>query len=252
MGPSKMTREDKMNIVMTIVDQLLMKYGEKVKAIGLYGSLARKTDGPYSDIEMKCVLHSLKESFSYEWTAGDWKAEINFDDGESILAEAASVDEEWPLTHGQFFDILPLYDPDSFFQSLKENITSIDSSVFQEVICQTLVEEMYEYMGKIRNIQVQGPDSFLPILAMNLAMGGAMIIGLHHQRCYTTSAQVLPEALTFTDKPKEFASLCEMVMTGNLSNPQHIILVCERFWKSLVSWSTQHGYKMNVSQGIPW
>lgn len=79
-----------------------------------------------------------------------------------------------------------------------------------------------------------------------------MIVGLHHQRCYTTSAQVLPESLTFTDQPKEFASLCEMVMTGNLSNPQHIIIVCERFWESLVSWSTQHGYKMNVSQGIPW
>lgn len=252
MGPSKMTREDKMNIVMTIVNQLLMKYGAKVKAIGLYGSLARKTDGPYSDIEIKCVLNSLTESFSYEWTAGDWKAEVNFNDVESILEEAISVDEEWPLTHGQFLDILPLYDPDSFFRDLKEKMNTIDSSVYKEVICQTLVEEMYEYMGKIRNIQVQGPKAFLPILAMKLAMGGAMIVGLHHQRCYTTSAQVLSEAQTYTDKPKEFASLCELVMTGNLSNPQQIMLVCEGFWDSLVSWSTRHGYMINVSQEIPW
>ncbi|MNL76109.1 Kanamycin nucleotidyltransferase [compost metagenome] len=54
-GPREVTREDRMNIANVLANQLLEKYGEDVEAIGIYGSLARKTDGPFSDIEIKCV-----------------------------------------------------------------------------------------------------------------------------------------------------------------------------------------------------
>ncbi|MFJ8091014.1 ANT(4')-I family aminoglycoside nucleotidyltransferase [Lysinibacillus sp. NPDC095746] len=251
-GPENVTREKRVEIAYSIANQVLERYGSKVQAIGLYGSVARKTDGPFSDIEIKCILNALDESFSYEWTAGDWKAEVNFDSAEDIIEEATAVDEEWPLTHGQFFNILPIYDPKDFFTELKVKASLVDSLMFKEAICRTLVEEMYEYMGKLRNIEVQGPKTFLPILAMKIATTGAMILGLHHKRYFTTSAQVLPEALAFTDQPEGFDVLCELVMSGQLSNPQQIITVCENFWHALLTWSTLHGYSIACSAVIPW
>ncbi|MFJ7734494.1 kanamycin nucleotidyltransferase C-terminal domain-containing protein [Lysinibacillus sp. NPDC097231] len=139
-----------------------------------------------------------------------------------------------------------------FFSELKTKASSVDSLIFKEAICRTLVEEMYEYMGKLRNIEVQGPKTFLPILAMKIATAGAMILGLHHQRYFTTSAQVLLEALTFADQPEGFDVLCELVMFGQLSNPQQIIAVSESFWQALLNWSAQHGYSIECSTAIPW
>ncbi|MEH6942072.1 ANT(4')-I family aminoglycoside nucleotidyltransferase [Bacillus sp. JJ722] len=250
-GPRKITREERMKIAYRIANQVLEKYGSEVKAIGLYGSLARKTDGPFSDIEIKCILHSLEDDYCYEWTSGDWKAEVNFDSEEDILEEATTVEEDWPLTHGQFFTILPIYDPEEFFKKLRLKASSVDNTIFKEAICKTLVEEMYEYIGKLRNIEIQGPVTFLPTLAIKIATTGAMILGLHNQRYFTTSAQVLPEAMAFTDKPEGFDALCKMVMSGYLSDPKQIITVCENFWTGLLNWSAANGYKINCSNDIP-
>ncbi len=251
-GPGKVSREERMEIAYSIANQVLERYGSRVQAIGVYGSLARKTDGPFSDIEIKCILNALDEDFCYEWTAGDWKAEVNFDSAEHMIEEATIVDENWPLTHGQFFNILPIYDPEDFFSELKAKASSVDSSIFKEAICRTLVEEMYEYIGKMRNIEIQGPQTFLPILAMEIATAGAMILGLHNKQFFTTSSQILPEALSFSDKPEGYEVLCELVMSGNLTDPQQIIVMCDNYWGSLLKWSAQHGYQIECSTVIPW
>lgn len=44
-GPIIMTREERMKIVHEIKERILDKYGDDVKAIGVYGSLGRQTDG---------------------------------------------------------------------------------------------------------------------------------------------------------------------------------------------------------------
>jgi kanamycin nucleotidyltransferase len=251
-GPRKKTSDERMQIAHSIAQQVIAKYGGNVRAIGIYGSLARKSDGPFSDIELKCVCHQLEHSYSYEWTAGDWKAEVNFDQAEVIIEEAITVEEDWPLTNGKFFDLQPLYDPSGFFLELKDKAATVENARFKEAICKTIVEEMYEYMGKLRNIAVQGPTTFLPILAMKIAMTGAMIVGLHHRQCYTTSAQVLPEALAMDDQPHGLKALAEMVMTGNLTNPQQIIAACENFWQTLLQWTAEKGYQIKCSKEIPW
>lgn len=250
-GPREVTREERMNIAYLIANQLLEKYGTDVEAIGIYGSLARKADGPFSDIEIKCILHSLEDSFSYEWTSGDWKAEVNIDNKESIIEEATTVEEDWPLTHGQFFTIHPIYDPKGFFEELRQKASSVDNSIFKEAICKTLVEEMYEFIGKMRNIMVQGPETYLPTLAINIATAGAMILGLHNKHYFTTAAQVLPEALLFSNRPCGFDKLCGLVMSGHLYDSKMIFNACENFWNGLLVWSKKNGYSIRYSNCVP-
>ncbi|MFE4572656.1 ANT(4')-I family aminoglycoside nucleotidyltransferase [Paenibacillus chitinolyticus] len=251
MGPREVIREERMKIAYIIANQLMEKYGTDLEAIGIYGSLARKTDGPFSDIEIKCILNSIEEGFSYEWTSGDWKAEVNLDNKENIVEEATTVEENWPLTHGQFFTILPIYDPKGFFQELRQKASSVDNTIFKEAICKTLVEEMYEYMGKLRNIKIQGPETFLPALAIEIATAGAMILGLHHKRYFTTSAQVLPEALGLSNRPDGFDKLCQLVMSGHLYDSKKILDACENFWNGLLDWSKKNGYVINYSNCVP-
>ena len=87
---------------------------------------------------------------------------------------------------------------------------------------------------------------------MEIATAGAMILGLHNKQFFTISAQVLPEALLFTDKPEGFEVLCELVMSGNLSDAKQIIVICENYWDSLLEWCALHGYQIECSKVIPW
>ncbi len=86
-GPVKISRSERFQTCQEIAARLHEVYKEKVLAIGVYGSISRGTDGPYSDIEMFCVLKESGEKieFSYEWSAGPWKAEVNVCSADVLL-----------------------------------------------------------------------------------------------------------------------------------------------------------------------
>ncbi|MFL5629162.1 MAG: nucleotidyltransferase domain-containing protein [Ktedonobacteraceae bacterium] len=98
--PQPMNHQQRMRLAQAIAERLISRYGESVKALGLYGSLARNEDGPYSDIEMFCVLRKGEETHTYEWCTGPWKAEVNVLDEVSLRQEASQIDGRWALTHG--------------------------------------------------------------------------------------------------------------------------------------------------------
>ncbi|MGI6185856.1 MAG: aminoglycoside O-nucleotidyltransferase, partial [Brevibacillus sp.] len=49
-GPMPMTREERARLAHEIAERALSVHGENIKAIGIYGSAARETDGPFSDL----------------------------------------------------------------------------------------------------------------------------------------------------------------------------------------------------------
>lgn len=251
-GPQAVTKEERRAIARAIADRLKQVYGGKIKAIGLYGSMARGTDGPFSDTEMLCVLRSGDEpvDLSHEWAAGAWKAEVNVYSEEVLLQYARTVEDTWPLSHGAFLTALPLYDPDGFFAELKAAVLSADEADFRELIRAVLVGEMFEFAGKWRNANAQGPRTHLPYLAMETAHYGAMLIGLHHRTTYSTGAKVIPEALTLPDRPAGFDALAQLVLSGELSDPDRVFLACEAFWSGLQAWAEEHDYAF-ITERIP-
>ena len=251
-GPVEISRQERLATCYEIADRLQEVYGEQIIAIGVYGSVSRGTDGPYSDIEMFCVLKDADDEvdFSYEWSSGPWKAEVNVRSASVVLNDAATVEGDWPLTHGPFFSPLSLYDPDGFFSKLKEAAHSPSSVDFSNSINEVLVGEMYEFIGKLRNANRTGTQSYLPYLAMQFAKYGAMLIGLHNRKLYSTGARVLPESLELPERPDGYDAVANMVMSGQLSEPDRIIDACEQFWNGLVSWTAEYGYKIH-SERIP-
>lgn len=249
-GPIAMTRNERLDICREIASRLHEVYGESILAIGIYGSIARGTDGPYSDIEMFCVLRDSGETVElcHEWSAGPWKAEVDVWTASNLLHMASTVEGEWPLTHGPFFTHLSLYDPEDFFPRLRAAAESPPEEDFRRNIQEVLVGEMYEFAGKLRNVSLNGPHAYLPYLAMEFAHYGAMLIGLHHRKLYSTGAMVLPEAIMLPDLPDGYAPLARMVMSGQLSEPSKIVAACEDYWNGLVKWADEHGYVIHTAR----
>jgi kanamycin nucleotidyltransferase len=161
------------------------------------------------------------------------------------------VSGTWPLTHGKYFSVLPLHDPEGFFPELRMAAESPQEEDFRRAIRDLLVEELFELAGKWRNIGVQGPVSYLPSLAVKAAESGAMMVGLHHRTCFTTEARVLPEALGLPNRPAGFDQLCKLVMAGDLSDPKAVLHACEAFWKGAQDWCRKHGESITESKRIP-
>ncbi|WP_037464949.1 ANT(4')-I family aminoglycoside nucleotidyltransferase [Shimazuella kribbensis] len=250
-GPAKMIRSERLKIIDEIKDRIMEKYNSKVKAIGVYGSVARCADGPYSDIEILCVLSTSGESFRSEWTTGNWKAEVDFDSGDVVLEHAETVENDWPLTHGMYVNLLPLYDPDGFFTKVRKVVQSPKKKDFQHAISCLLIEDLFETVGKWRNIHLHGPKEYLPSLAIDVARYGAMLVGLHNKTNFSTSAQVLPEALRLPDRPAGFDALCKLVLSGQLHDSKEIIQTCENFWTGVLDWAMKNNYTIIHSEKIP-
>jgi kanamycin nucleotidyltransferase len=114
-GPFAYTHTERLELANQIYVQLKAHYGAALLGLGLYGSLARGTDGPYSDIEMFCIIRGSGIDRAFEWSTGPWKAEINVHSPDTLVKWAGSGEANWPVTHSALRDVLPLYDPEGSF-----------------------------------------------------------------------------------------------------------------------------------------
>jgi len=236
-GPQHFFHEQRMARAREIAAQFQVKFD--VLAIGLYGSLARGSDGPYSDIEMYCVVQGAGIDTTYEWSAGAWKAEINVQSADVVINWASEFDEFWPLTHGSCVYILPLCDHHKFFESLKDYVFDHSDDEFADLVRGVIVGELYEFVGKIRNVAANGKTENLSWLALEMAKYGAYLIGLANRVLYTSSSSMFSESLNLADRPNGYTHLCQLVMTGKLDNPTEIFQAADEFWEGIETWASQ-------------
>ena len=79
-----------------------------------------------------------------------WKAEVDVYSPDVILATAAEVDGEWPITHGQFTGVWVLHDPTGLFPHLEALAISQPQSSFEHAMTEVIVGDIYELIGKLR------------------------------------------------------------------------------------------------------
>lgn len=238
-NPQSQTRAERMANAQHIAAQLRDHFRDDLLALGLYGSLARGTDGLYSDIEMWCILRGEEIDYAYEWTTGPWKAEVNVRSWDTIQREAAELDGNWAMTHGSFAHVLPLYDPEGLFPILRESVFAHSEKEFKQTIQAVIVGEIYEIIGKVRNLSPTSSalPPALPLFIVNLAQYAAWLVGLANRQLYTTASAMFAESLTFLECPKGYEALCHRVMSGALSKPENMVEVAEAFWAGVEIWA---------------
>ncbi|HWZ18494.1 MAG TPA: nucleotidyltransferase domain-containing protein [Ktedonobacteraceae bacterium] len=142
-GPQALQHTQRMAIAHEIAERLKERFHPEVVAIGLYGSLAREEDGPFSDIEMFGVLQANQYEQRYEWCTAAWKAEVDIYGKQTLREQAARVDGRWPLTHSAFQTVLPLYDPEHFFAEICTIAQASPEPLFRAAIENLLVDDVF-------------------------------------------------------------------------------------------------------------
>lgn len=243
-GPANLTHEARMAAAVEIAGMLKAHFGDRLIALALYGSLARAQGGPFSDIEMFCVLEGTGIEQTLEWCAGPWKAEISILSVNMILQQAASVEGDWPIVQTCYVFTEPLFDPTNLFIHVCKTALSQPESKFRAAIKAIIVEEIYERIGKIRNLQSGKHFSALASNFVYLARDAACLAGLSNRYLFNRKSAMLAEAITLPDLPDGLLQLCTLAAEGKLDQPDRLIAACENFWKGTIAWCEKHGIKL--------
>ena len=148
--------------------------------------------------------------------------------------------------HGSLIHILPLYDPEAFFPRLRAPVFDHTPAEFDELITATIVGELYEFLGKIRNGLASGKTSYLPALAVEMAQYGAYIIGLANRTLYTSSSTLFAESLSLPDRPQGYDGLCRLVMSGQLADSDRVGAAADAFWDGIEAWAKGRGLEIHT------
>ena len=236
-GPHLISSAERRINVQQIAQRLRLHYGTDLLAFGVYGSLSRSSDGPFSDIEMHCILQGEHIDTSLEWTTGPWKAEVDIYSPDVILARASEIDGDWPITHSQFTGVWILHDPTRLFPRLEALARSHPEAVFDQVITEVIVGDIYELVGKVRNAHFRQETASLPFYTMLLARSAACLLGLANQHLFTSSSNLFTESLELPNHPAGYDALCQAVIHGELADPQKNVLFVEDFWHGVITWA---------------
>jgi len=236
-GPKEHPREARLALAREIAARALTRF-PNIVAVGAYGSIARGEDGPFSDIEMHCVVEGGAEQ-DFGWICDGWRAEVNLRGRSAILREAGDVGVWWSVSHGNYLRVLPLHDPSGFFPVLAETVRSTPASKFDNAISTLIGGEIYGAVAKIRNWCARGEEP-VPGFGYYLVRLGYQFIGLANRHLYSTATRARAESLSLADRPDGYDDLCQRCDGRALYD------TADAFWRGVARWATDRGLSVEA------
>lgn len=240
-GPEPQDHTARLQWLEQFLEQINVSYPGKLLLAALYGSLARGEDGPYSDIELFCVIDQPGLDEDLEWVYGAGKAEINLMGPDVTRHAAAEVDEYWALSAGQFGAARLLLGDAALLEELRNLALHPAHEQVHATIHAILVEELYEWLGKLRNSRASGQTAGIPLLTCRFIEMTALMLGLAYRQPYTTGMTMLPESLNLPDVPDGYAALCQRVISGEMADPAALPASLEQLWSGIGVWLQRQG-----------
>lgn len=244
-GPDRFTHPERLARAEKIAARFQSHYEENLLAIGIYGSLGRGMDGPFSDIEMHVIVQGEEIERSFEWSTGPWKAEVDVYSPDVFLSRASLLDDLWPITQGAFARVLPLHDPKRLFHRASHAVFDHSLDDYFAVMEEVLIGDLYEVVGKVRNSLVRGTSANLPAEAVLAARYAACVIGLNNRHLYSTGPEVFPESLELPGRPAGYDALVGMVTRGELGDPAAVGAAVDALWAGEEAWAGEQGLQLH-------
>lgn len=236
-GPVPKDHDARLAIAREVAERARLRFD--AIAVGVYGSLARGDDGPYSDIEMFCVVGGEVDE-TFEWIHAGWKIEVDVRGREYLAREAGGVSEAWSITHGNYLDVMPLHDPAGVFAELEAIVRGVPAPLFDRAIERLIVGELWEAIGKLRNARTRN-EAPPPGFVFYLLKIGYWLIGLANRRTYSTATRAWAEALALPDRMAGYDALCRLAASGEVDDRVRVFETCDAFWAGVAAWAVARG-----------
>lgn len=244
------TRRERLERARHIADWILGHYSDAVVAIGIYGSTARGSDEPYSDLEMSVLMRSSPTPGRDERYVQGLKISVEFHTVGSVYRRLQRVDLTWPLCVDQFVSVLSLYDPEGHWPKLKLLVDQLPSGSFVQAIREGIVGELLENFAKLENARKRDDAPAMRWIAWNLAWDVAMISALMNRACFTSWSRTPDEILRLPSLLPAVKSLVEKFRNGDLRSAKGLHRCCEAAVRGVVQHVATLGVHVQVEPSL--
>lgn len=235
-GPVAQSRPARLALAQRVADRVEARFGANLLFCALYGSVARETDGPYSDVELFCARRSGEMPCQvFEWIEAEIKVKLRVYTEAGLIAETAAVDAEWPLSHNKLFHHRLLVGHPGLLDKLQQIAVSADEAAFSTAITHLYLSEVFELTAKLYNLRGLASPAEMglwPVL-IKLLEQVSIILGMAERRCFSTRQQLLTEAVAWGVLPGAFPRLCQLALTGNYREDTPWDSLTEQLWTEL-------------------
>jgi len=199
----KHTHEERLELSRQLSKQIVDTYGDKIVAVLVSGSTAKKLDRPYSDLEMIVIVRDGVEIPIAQYIHDGMSIQIDYVEGSSFLKDASRITFNWPLSQDQFRNRIVLYDPTAWVSKLDKVVAESETADTRKTIGQ-LMAALYEGLEVIKNAELEHDEIGIRTAGFYLAWDAARLVLLMNKRYVVTSSWFWKETKDSIVKPKNF------------------------------------------------
>lgn len=241
-GPQELSHDARRALADAALSWLRSEHGEDLVAVALFGSVAAKTDGPFSDLEMWSVVEDRAGARpDLAWIWGPGKLTVQRMTVTQAITRAAEVTSRWPLAQARFVRASTLWETPrqaGFVDRLRAAAHDLPDAARHEAAADCVLE-MYEALGKLRNC-CAGPMGDVTRIAFEFGDPLMRLVALRHRYVFSSSRRLLAEA-HHLEGPDGYKPVLERLAGGPYRPPAELVGVIEACWQGLPAWAEASG-----------
>ena len=231
------THEDRLAVAREVVEMCLQVYGDKVAAIGIYGSTAVERDGPFSDLDITVLTNDDLGQETKCYSLDGLCVNIDY----QTVVESVETEVSVPGSGGCWTSFLTLYDRDGVVTRLRDRYEALTEEDARREFAIRLRDHLNTYIGKVRNAVLAGDRSSLVLAALNLGMESCRALEILNGHYTTGVASLREEVKTFSCLPRNFEKQIDTVMAAVASDEDELYNSAEDLWMGMKDLASRHG-----------
>jgi len=244
--PKGFDHDQRLRIARELCDLCLQQHGEKIAAIGIYGSTAIGLDDPYSDLDMTVVCRADLAAESKCYSHLGLPINLDYQSIDDCLEEAND-----PVEGGCWIDFLVLHDPENIVETFRETFRHLGPPDYLKHLERKVQDDLTTLIGKIRNAVLSGDRAAFIRSTQDFGEEICRALLLINETHSTGCARLLSHTKNLPIKPERFDENIDILLGARLADNQRIYTSAEALWDQVREMASKRGVQVNCEQLVP-
>ncbi len=207
----RFTHEQRIEVANRLCKLILEKYRERVLAVCVYGSTAKKLDRPYSDLEMFVEVRDGDEIPMKKYLYRGLVVGIEYSSESKLLKAASKLGWSWPWEADGYRNRIVLFERDSWLRRLDQAVSVAEKASNTEAV-QRSAMNFTEEMTVFQNTLLTDDPLVLRSRSVSLAQAAGDLVLLLNRRFVITTSWFWKQVFECTTRPVDLQGLMEVLM----------------------------------------
>lgn len=246
-GIKKYTHKEREKVLNEMVPLVKQKFGKNLLAIAARGSFARKTEGPYSDLEFFAFLKEMprgqkKLSYAKMHKMRDGlSVELIWITKNTYINEVKEVSSSW-FGQGQE-KLLAVYNKPFMDKLSKYKVKDVKRKTMDQAFA--LWPSIFFSSSMVVDIANKKDHEKIAIALHHMFENMLNFLSFINQTPYTTSSKKILESKKLKIKPKDFSKLTTLIVNGNFRKYSEIKKLVLSITQDMKKYLEKAGYEPN-------